>query len=113
MSETNGKPRKQDAEPNQRRRLPEWLAVRLDLPPDILRGGMRAELRGRNLLTVQGCRRILTYTPTCIRLQMKDTVLAVRGRRLGCTSYLAGAVGVDGLVESLSFEDGGEGMAEC
>lgn len=44
---------------------------------------------------------------------MKDTVLAVRGRRLGCTSYLAGAVGVDGLVESLSFEDGGEGMAEC
>ena len=100
MSETNGKPRKQDAEPNQRRRLPEWLAVRLDLPPDILSGGMRAELRGRNLLTVQGCRRILTYTPTCIRLQMKDTVLAVRGRRLGCTSYLAGAVGVDGLVES-------------
>ena len=98
MSETNGKPRKQDAEPNQRRRLPEWLAVRLDLPPDILSGGMRAELRGRNLLTVQGCRRILTYTPTCIRLQMKDTVLAV---------------GVDGLVESLSFEDGGEGMAEC
>ena len=95
MSETNGKPRKQDAEPNQRRRLPEWLAVRLDLPPDILSGGMRAELRGRNLLTVQGCRRILTYTPTCIRLQMKDTVLAVRGRRLGCTSYLAGAVGVD------------------
>ena len=54
MSETNGKPRKQDAEPNQRRRLPEWLAVRLDLPPDILSGGMRAELRGRNLLTVQG-----------------------------------------------------------
>ena len=107
MSETNGKPRKQDAEPNQRRRLPEWLAVRLDLPPDILSGGMRAELRGRNLLTVQGCRRILTYTPTCIRLQMKDTVLAVRGRRLGCTSYLAGAVGVDGLVVSLSFEDWG------
>ena len=87
MSETNGKPRKQDAEPNQRRRLPEWLSIRRQ--------------------------RQMCIRDSCIRLQMKDTVLAVRGRRLGCTSYLAGAVGVDGLVESLSFEDGGEGMAEC
>ncbi len=113
MSETNGKPGKRGAEPGDRRPLPEWLAVRLDLPPDILSGGMRVELRGRNLLTVHGCRRILTYTPTCIRLEMKGAVLSVRGRRLGCTSYLAGAVCVDGLVESLAFEDGGEGRPEC
>lgn len=88
----------------ERRTLPEWLAARLDIPPDILPGGMRLELRGRNLLTVHGTRRILTYTPNCIRLEMKDTVLAIRGRRLCCTTYLAGAVSMDGSVESLTFE---------
>lgn len=112
MSSTDGKEEKRDGRGEPRRPLPEWLAVRLDLPPDILTGGMRIELRGRNLLTVFGCRRILTYTPTCIRLEMKNVVLAVHGQRLGCTSYLAGAVGMDGQIDQLCFEENrGEGDA--
>lgn len=97
------------------RKLPEWLAVRLDIPPDLFSGGLRLELRGRNLLTVHGTRRILTYSPTCIRLELKETVLAIRGQRLGCTTYVAGAVCMDGRVDSLTFEPDGEGREgmEC
>lgn len=113
MSSSDGKEEKRDVRGEPRRPLPEWLAVRLDLPPDILTGGMRIELRGRNLLTVFGCRRILTYTTTCIRLEMKDTVLAVYGQRLGCTSYLAGAVGMDGRIDRLCFEEDREEESVC
>lgn len=98
---------KRKAEANARedkRTLPEWLAVRLDVPPDMFTGGLRLELRGRNLLTVHGTRRILTYSPTCIRLEMKGAVLAIRGRRLGCTTYVAGAVCMDGRIDSMTFE---------
>lgn len=98
---------------DEHRRLSEWLACRLDLPPDILPGEMRLELRGRNLLTVHGTRRILTYSPTCIRLEMKDTVLAVRGKRLCCTAFAAGAVCMDGFIQSLILEEPAEEGTEC
>ncbi len=86
------------------RSLPEWLAVRLDVPPDLLSGGMRLDMRGRHNLTVHGCRRIAAYTPDCIRLILPRCTLAIRGERLICTSYLGGAVGIDGKIDSLSFE---------
>lgn len=109
--ERDGSPKESD--PQGKRRLPEWLACRLDLPPDILPGGMRLEMRGRNLLTVHGTRRILTYSPTCIRLEMKEAVLAVRGKRLCCTAFAAGAVCMDGFIQSLILEEpAGEGT-EC
>ena len=91
---------------NERRPLPEWLAVRLDLPPDLLEGGFRAELRGRSSLTVHGVRRIAVYTPERIVLTVKGGGVTVAGQRLICTSYLAGAVGIDGHIDSLSVEDG-------
>ncbi len=88
-----------------RQRTPaEWMAVHLDFPPDVWSGGMRVELRGRNALTVHGCRKILSYNPEEIRLTMKGCTLSVRGKRLVCSSYLAGAVGIDGRVDDLSFE---------
>lgn len=87
-----------------RRPVPEWLAVKLDFPPDVLCGGMRVELRGRNALTVHGCHRILTYTPCMIRLALTGCILRISGERLICQSYLAGAVGVDGRIDTLHFE---------
>ena len=85
--------------------LPEWLAVRLDIPADMLEGGLCVELRGRNTLLVRGCQRILHYRPELIKLQMKGAVLNVMGARLLCHSYLAGAVGVEGKVDGIFFED--------
>lgn len=92
--------------PDQRRTPAEWLAVHLDFPPDVWEGGMRLELRGRHALTVCGCRRILSYDPAEICLRLKGCTLTVRGARLICSSYLAGAVGIDGRVDALCFSDG-------
>lgn len=85
------------------RPLAEWLSVKLDIPSDILCGGIRVEIRGRNSLTVHGCRKILTYCPCKIQLKMRDCVLSVTGERLICSSYLAGAVGIDGRIDSVEF----------
>ena len=83
----------------------EWLVKRLDMPPEVLCGGMRVELRGRECLLVEGCRKILTYTPTLIRLRLHQCVLVVEGERLLCHSYLSGAVGMEGRVSALRFEE--------
>lgn len=98
-----GTPSENDAE---RCPLPEWLAVRLDVPADLFEGGLRLDLRGRHTLTVHGCCRILDFTPAEIRLCLRDAVLVVGGARLVCTSYLAGAVSIEGQIDRICFEDG-------
>ena len=85
--------------------LPEWMVKRLDFPPEILRGGMRIELRGRESLLVEGCRQILLYTPTIVKLQMRGCCLVIEGERLLCHSYLSGAVGLEGHLVSFHFEE--------
>ena len=99
-------PREKETEPQGRRSLPEWLAVRLDVPADVAEEGLRLDMRGRHTLLVHGCRRILDFTPREVRLAVKDSVLTVSGCRLICTSYLAGAVGIEGYVCGISFCDG-------
>ena len=88
--------------------LGDWLSLKLDIPSDIMSGGMRVELRGRNSMTVHGCRKILGYSPDRIILQMKNCVIEVRGSRLVCISYLAGAVGIEGRICALTLDDGGD-----
>ena len=83
----------------------EWLAVKLDVPGDVMGGGLRVDLRGRNSLTVHGCRKILDFSACEIKLELEDAILTVCGCRLICTAYLADAVGVDGYVCSLTFTD--------
>lgn len=83
----------------------ERLCRRLDLPPDSLPGGGLLEVRGQSSVTVKGCGRILTYTPELIRIRRQGGVLCVRGKRLSCTSYYVGAVGIDGWIGSISFEE--------
>ena len=89
-----------------RRPLGEWLAVRLDIPADLTGGGLRLDLRGRNSLTVHGCRRILDFSPCEVRLAVENATLTVTGCRLICTAYLAGAVGIEGCICSIRFCDG-------
>lgn len=87
--------------------LPEWLSTRLDIPSDVWTGGMRMELRGRNSLIIHGCYKIVGYRPDEVRLRMKRCFLVIRGQRLGCISYLAGAVELTGQIDSLHFEEEG------
>ena len=99
----NGTPEREAA--REKCPLPEWLATRLDVPSDLWTGGMRMEVRGRNSVVVHGCRRIVGYRPDEVRLQMKTCLVAVRGQRLCCISYLAGAVELEGQIDALCFED--------
>ncbi|MBE6653469.1 MAG: hypothetical protein E7610_08670 [Ruminococcaceae bacterium] len=90
-----------------RRTMTEWLAVRLDAPADVLDGGIRLDMRGRNTLTVHGCTRIMDFSPCEISLCLGGScTLTVEGQRLICSSYLAGAVGIEGLICSIRFCDG-------
>ena len=86
--------------------LLEFLSVKAELPSDALAGETRIELRGRNLLFVQGCRRILKYSPELISLEVKGDSVSIAGERLVCTSYHAGGVSVEGRIVSLSFSEG-------
>ena len=83
--------------------LPEWLSSRLDIPPDVWTGGMRVEIRGQNSAVVHGCQRILEYRPDQVCLQMKTCRLRVTGKRLCCVAYLAGAVELNGQIESVYY----------
>lgn len=86
--------------------LRERICRGLDLVPDCLPGECMVELRGRHAVTVNGGGKILLYTPEEIRIALKRGILCVVGRRLVCTSYYVGAVGIEGLICGISFEEG-------
>ena len=95
--------------PTGRPSLAEWLAVRMDVPADALGSGLRLDMWGRNTLTVHGCTRILEFSPEAICLRLEEGTLTVGGERLICTSYLAGAVGIEGRIRSITFCEPCEG----
>ena len=86
-----------------RRGFMEYLAIKTELPSDLLSGELRIEIRGRNTLLLHGCRRILKYSPEEMIMAVKGDRVSVRGRRLVCTTYHGGTVTLDGVVESVIF----------
>ncbi len=86
-----------------KRGLVEYLSVKAELPSDALAGEARIEIRGKNLLFVNGCRRILKYSPELIILSVKNDSVHIMGERLICTSYHAGAVSIEGCIFGVSF----------
>lgn len=103
--------KKRGGEGNERRTAAEWLSLKLDIPSD-LADGMRIELRGRNTLLIHGCCGILTYSPHEMKFSLTDGELCVRGTRLVCHSYLAGAVGVEGRINTLAFSESSADSSE-
>ena len=91
---------------NSSKGLRQWIIDKLDIPADVIEGGVRIDLRGRNQLIVYGCKKILDYSPTEIRLAVCKWVLWVKGEGLSCNSYLSGAVGIDGKIDAIAFEEG-------
>lgn len=75
----------------------------LDITPDILPGGSYVEIRGRGNLLIRGCRRILKYSSEEIIIATCRDVFSVRGASLTCISYLAGAIGIEGRIDSVEF----------
>ena len=89
-------------------RMSERLCRSLDIQPDILPHGTLVELRGRCSVTLRGCGRVTEYTDKLIGFSTHDGVLYVRGHRLSCSSYCKGAAVVDGLIDSVEFEEAGK-----
>ena len=84
--------------------LGERILRALDAEPDIAFGGTLIEIRGRGALTLSGGGRILEYGDRVIRIALRHGVLAVHGRRLVCSSFCAGRVRIEGVIESVCFE---------
>ena len=92
-----------DGKKKKKRSLAEIMTSEYDFPAEILSGGCFVEIRGRNRVSVRGCRRIIFYSPVKVILKMKKEVLQVCGKRLSCVTYFAGAIAVEGIIDSVSF----------
>ncbi len=90
---------------NEREGWRERMSRALDIPPDLWPGGSLVEIRGRHAMTVRGNGKILVYTPEEICVELKQGVLSVKGRRLVCTSYYVGALGIEGKIDEVTFGD--------
>ncbi len=96
------KPKKEESSRAKRMSIVERLGQRLDIPADVI-SGIHIELRGRNNLTVRGCRKILLYTETEVRVRLYGETLLICGSGLYCTAYHSGVVEIDGIIDSLCF----------
>ena len=99
----------QNKNEKQRRGLLEMLAVKAELPSDALAGEVLVEMRGRQTMLVQGCRRILEYSPERIVIAARGFSVSVVGQRLICSAYYGGTVAVEGLISGVYYGEEGEG----
>ena len=86
------------------RGLWEYLAVKAELPSDVVARGFRMEMRGRHTLFLHGCRRILKYSPQEMVMEAKGITVSVTGERLVCSTFHDGTVTVDGLLCGICLE---------
>ena len=77
---------------------------KLDIPREVLPHGFSLSLSGQEELTVQGCRRILTYEKELISLRVGKSTLHIAGDHLLCVAFGAGSVTVRGCIRELRFE---------
>lgn len=82
----------------------EYLAMKTELPTDLLAGEFRIELRGRNTLFVQGCRRIVKYSPEEMIFAAKGFEVSVSGENLVCSTYHDGTVTIDGYIGGILLD---------
>ena len=75
----------------------------LDIPPDVLSRESMIEIRGRELITVHGCERIIRYLPDEIRIATAKGGVSILGARLVCISYSGKSVGIEGRIDKVLF----------
>ncbi len=96
---------------HERPTLGEMLSELIDIPADITGGGMSLELRGRNEMLLCGCREIVQYSPSRIRIVQSKCDICIIGRRLTMSSFSDGRITVSGEIDGFDF-CGGECFAE-
>ena len=83
----------------------ERICKALELPSDVLAKKSSVEIHGRSLVKIFGGGAILLYSPSEMRVSLRDGsgAVSVRGVSLSCTSYNMGAVGIEGRICSVCF----------
>jgi hypothetical protein len=74
---------------------------------DLLPVGETAVLYGDRCITVQGCRKILAYAPCEIRMQLKSSVLVIRGSDLICSCFSGGCTTLKGKILCVEYQKNG------
>ncbi len=70
---------------------------------ELLPSGETVVIYGEHRMTVQGCRRILSYSPTEITLRLKRRSLSIRGEGLICTAFSGGGTSLQGVIRSIEY----------
>ena len=76
-------------------------------PPlaDLLPAGDLIVLYGERRMTVQGCRKILAYSPTEILLLLKKRQICVTGEDLVCSSFSGGCTTLQGRIRRVEYQN--------
>ena len=95
---------KENNKKNEKRaRLRSLIRDSVSLPSDAFTAEFGIEMRGRELLFLQGCRRIIKYSTEEMILAAKGFDVSIKGERLVCTTYYGGAVTVEGRIDKIDF----------
>lgn len=84
---------------------PKFLRDRRPPLSDLLPNNELVVLYGERRMTVQGCRKILAYSPTEIRLQLKKRQIRITGEELGCSAFSGGCTTLQGHIRSVEYQD--------
>lgn len=72
---------------------------------ELLPSGETVVIYGEHRITVQGCRKILSYSPTEILLRLKRRSLCIRGEGLICTAFSGGGTSLQGVIRSIEYRE--------
>ena len=61
------------------------------------------ELSGNREILIEGSRRVLEYSPACIRVNTAGMILSAEGRELNLRCISESALIIDGFITSLTF----------
>lgn len=79
--------------------------------PELLPTGETAVLYGDRRIVIRGCKKILSYSPAEIRMQLKNCILSVRGNELICSCFSGGCTTLQGKILCVEYQKnrGGRG----
>ncbi len=75
----------------------------LELPPGCLAGAARFEMHGNREVIVEGCRSILQYDESAIRINMGKMIACFLGRGLNIKCLTPDSLVVEGFITSIEF----------
>lgn len=87
--------------------LTEIISRYCDIPPDLF-GEVSLEMRGRNEMFFCGCREILEYSESEIKIETANDIVKITGRRLTMSSFCERRIEIKGEIDTICFCGGGD-----